>query len=174
MIVPVTDTKDQVERITKTVIWRKCKFLGMKEELMAACYEIMREIPQFCSKIGDALLTDPKVQAQAIGFMDAYGETVTKTINSCRTNVQNSMRTSFLLRESTGAYMPTCQELLRAIHRQGMGDEDSQEDKEKCRDIFIWFWDDLLPKVCGKTRWGRSIRHFATISEAHQPSDCIR
>ena len=170
VILAVADTKEQVERVTKTKIWRKCKFLAMKEELMAVSYEIMREIPQFRSMIGDSKLEDPQVTAQVEAFMGAYGETVTKTINNCRTNVQNALRTSFLLRESTGAHMPTCEELFNVIHRQGLEKDDDDAQKEKARDIFKWFWDDLLPKVCGKTRFGRSIRHYTTICEgpSHQ------
>ena len=171
VILAVADTKEQVERVTKTKIWRKCKFLAMKEELMAVSYEIMREIPQFRSMIGDSKLEDPQVTAQVEAFMGAYGETVTKTINNCRTNVQNALRTSFLLRESTGAHMPTCEELFNVIHRQGLEKDDDNAQKEQARDVFKWFWDDLLPKVCGKTRFGRSIRHYTTICEAHHPND---
>ena len=142
--------------------------LAREEELMVACYEIMLDIKEFKAWIGERTLKIEEVRAFVKEFMDAFGETVTKSINTSRTNVSNAMRTSFLERARKKHYMPTPEELSDVIHRKGLQDDPANK---KSRDIFIWFWDDSLPKVCGKIRWGRTNRNYVTICEAHHPQN---
>lgn len=42
---------------------------------------------------------------------------------------------------------------------------------EQNMDFFMWYWEELLPKVTGKFRWGHGIRYTGIISKHTHPDD---
>jgi hypothetical protein len=41
----------------------------------------------------------------------------------------------------------------------------------RLRDVFMWYWKELLPAMVGKHNWGQNIRKWNTITDSHFPGE---
>ena len=114
---------------------------------------------------------DDHIQA----FVDAYGDTVCKALNVFRSDAQAGLKREYERRCTTGKPVPNPAQLARVIMRKGLEFDDEDPNKNETeRQWFLWYWQFLLPKICGKNRWGQSIRNFGTISGHSVPGKAER
>lgn len=211
----------EVTELARTEVWRKTKFVSNDDESLQLAHFFITNMPEFKFLVVD---DQESMHQNVVAFDQIYGKIITKALNNKRTNVQGTMRKSYLKRAAKGLFMPTPQELLQAVKRQGMlglkpvpkliempeepeapkdGNEDSEEYQAKVaefnklkteiaaknqeivpkiaeaeahnapilrtREVFRWYWNELLPDVVGKHNWGHNIRRWNTITEGRFP-----
>ena len=99
-------------------------------------------------------------------WVQKWQEIVRKAHNDHRNYCQQSLCdvVKNVLLAGKLADLPTKEELEMAILRKGMADEDPKA--ARMRDIFVFYWDRMLPCVCGFQRWGPNHKYQKTISAA--------
>ena len=116
-----------------------------------------------------------------------YGQTVCSAINEKRTNIQSALQKVYTKRFKEGLYMPTHKEIREIVLHKGLnyidterkeGKTDDQyhkklklaKENERNREIFVWYWLEVLPVSVSKDKWGLKMRFFGTITD-HAPLD---
>ena len=168
--VPVSsELKERVVVVTGTELWRTCKFLANEDQLFEACEFVMANIPETAALV-DEENEDKEVNIMA--FNENYGETICRTINVKRGDVQSGLKKAYEARVASGRSVPTPKQLAEVIRRQGLEyDPEDPSKNEENREWFLWYWEHLLSKVGGKNSWGHSIRCYGTISKHSLPDD---
>lgn len=162
------DIKEKAMAITNNKIWRNCKFLSCNDHLYQACEQVMQQIPDMAS-----LLVNPDTKDDYImAFAENYGDSICKVINSNRTNTMSALKKAYVTRHCAGKSCPTPKQLGDVICRKNLEyDENDPTKNAEQREWFMWYWEELLPKVTGKYVWGHSIRNYGTISAHTYPDD---
>ena len=144
-----------------TYLWPICKFLASEQQLNEACEKLMGKMSEFKTYLDDERTKEDYIMA----FVAAYGETVCKALNNSRSDAQSGLKKEYERLVTNGEAVPTPAQLKTVILRKGINfdGEDPQKNAQE-RHWFLWYWQFLLPKVCGRARWGTSIRNFGTIS----------
>ena len=171
------EIKSLVESLTTEKVWPRYKFLSNDDQVFEVAKIIFPHLPQLTPAL-------PIGDEGARVFVKTYGDTICSQINGLRTNAATNLRKALVKYGTTkGKKAPTVDQLRRVILRQGMELVDADapeaanedEDPAKTKEIdqnfewFRWYWDELLPKVTGKGRWGGNIRRYGTISEFKYP-----
>lgn len=151
----------------KTILWRTSKFLSDEDELFAAMALVLSHIPELNAKfLVDNEDKDDYVQA----FVDNYGTKLTNAVNTSQSNAQQGLRKAYVKRCIEGKKMPTPKDMLNLAMRKDLEfDPNDPKKNEENRELFLWYWDELLPKMAGSKRWGYSIRNYGCISSYCYP-----
>ena len=176
------EVRQAVETKAGEELWRTCKFLASEDQLLEATYLVMKLIPEANVLLPhDVGIEDPEVEQIVRNFMKTYGAEITKKLNAKRNSSQSGIVNEYVKRAAEGKPMPTPAQLLTVVKRKGLynprtlsedhGDFIPEEDLNRNRSFFQWYWDRLLPKVAGKKRWGGSKRHYGGISSMTYPDD---
>ena len=170
--------KKHIKEIVKLDIWRTRKFVNNQDQIEEICGELLEISDQL-----KPLLEDTKNRKAYIkSLAQNYGGVICSAINEKRTNIQSALQKAYTKRYCSGEWMPTYKELKAVVLRKGLeyiyterkeGETDEAFDKklalakanERNREIFIWYWLDLLPAGATKGKWGRKIRFFGTITD---------
>ena len=168
--VPVsTELDERVAEVAGTDLWRTCKFLADESQVDEACEMVMKLIPEVADLV-DPENADKEVNIQA--FNEHYGETICRTINVKRGDVQSGLKKAYQARAAANLSMPTPKELGQVIRRVDLEyDPEDPEKNAQNREWFLWYWEHLLSKVSGKANWGHNIRCYGTISKHAPPDD---
>ena len=164
--IPVT--KDMVKKftaVTKDVVWKIVKFLKSSEQIFDATGVVMSNIPELQKYM---LLDDEEMVKKWQGkYAEAYGDIITKALNSHRSDRQQGLRTAYIERSKLGKKLPTPAELLQIVKRKNIDPVKNPDNY----DLFLWYWEVLLTKVAGGSRWGHSQKYYGRISDHAPPDD---
>lgn len=169
---------DLVVKKTKRELWRTVKFLSNEKTELAAterCLDLL--------KIKEFMLTNDKakdkvIKAKRADFVGTYNSDCREGINEQRSYVQSQMKKVFNKAMSNEVVPPSVEDLYKVVTRDiplpSDTDEAQQEEHERLMAVFLWYWDDLLPKCAGNIYWRDSIRRHQCISIAnHEGKQCI-
>ena len=175
--------KKHIKEIVKSHIWRTRKFVNNQDQVEDICGELLEISDQL-----KPLLEDRKNRkAYVKSLAQNYGRVICSTINETRTNIQSALQKAYIKRYCSGEFMPTYKELRSVVLRRDLdyidterkeGETDKEYDEkleqakknERNREIFIWYWLELLPAGSTKGKWTRKNRFFGTITD-HAPLD---
>lgn len=156
-----------VTKKTKEEVYKTTKFIGSEGQLCTVTEHLMKILDLDCFENleGSALI---RAQEQ---WISNHKDTVRIAINAWRNYQQGELLKVFKEYESNGkvADLPTKDEILQIVLRNGMADEDP--DHERMRHLFDLYWDELIPKVAGHNKWGPGKRHYKLMMEARVDND---
>ena len=184
LAIPLSEeVREQVEYVVGTELWRTCKFLASEDQLSEATLLVMEQIHSANRLLPEEYRDhqDPEVAPIVGNFKNTYGTVITSKLNAKRNSSQSGIMNEYMKRKQKGLPVPTPAELWRVVQRKGLfkdpglkeGDDGflSDEDQKRNWSFFQWYWDHLLPKVCGKIHWGSSKRHYGCISSMTFPNN---
>ena len=113
-----------------------------------------------------------------------YGQTICSAINEKRLNIQSAVQKVYTKRVKEGLYVPTHKEMREIVMRRGLDyiDTERKEDKtddqyhekvklakenERNREIFVWYWLEVLPVAVPKNIWGIKCAFLALFRVMH-------
>ena len=148
-IIPLNDAvKEIVATKTKNILWGMVKFVQNHEDEHQAALLLVKY-----AKIEKHHLNDEAV------FINSYKRTVRKAIFQRRNYVAAEHKKVLVTRfKACRSSMPTLEQLLKCLRRDITTDED--------KEIFEFYWDQLLPKQVGSLHWSREVRYYETICRA--------
>jgi hypothetical protein len=169
---------DLVAKKTKRELWRTVKFLSNEATENIAterCLDLM--------KIREFTLTNDKgkdlvINQKRSDFVATYRGDCREGINEQRSYVQSQMKKVFNKTMEREEVPPSIEDLYKVVTRDiplpSDTDEAQQQEHERLMTIFLWYWDELLPKCAGNIYWRDSIRRHQCISQAtHEGKQCI-
>ena len=152
--------KKMIDKIVNEHVFRLTKFIRFAGADKLAAEEVCRlaEYKYLEDKSEDE-------QNRLIGiWVEKNVKLVVSSVNRRRGEVQQQLRKVFKARFGNGqGSLPTTKQ-LEAILKRSFSPED-----EAMMDLFMWWWDVVIPKVAGKD-WAEDKRHYGIMS-LHAPED---
>jgi hypothetical protein len=172
--IPVNkDLKAGFYEVAKAELWRTTKFIADDEELMDATCLVAKKIPELKKHFA----TEDKYEQEeyARAFSDNCGSIVAKAINDNRSNAQGGLKKAYEKRVFDGKSIPTAKAMLDLALRKGLefDEKDPQKNADR-RELFQWYWEEVVVKVCGSKRWPYSIRNFGCPSTYTPPDSDLK
>ena len=151
----------------KNVLFRVMKFMANDKEVRAAV-RICFKATDFYQDMLAKDFTQQEIDARLDEEVNTYSDTVKSLLNGYRNEVHSQIRDMGNLRRKAEKRIPTSEELLEIVVNRQIPlppkPTDSEEDKWK-REVFVWWVDKIMPKVCGNKRWSLGHKTTATISK---------
>ena len=160
--------KKHIKEIVKHEIWRTRKFVNNQDQVEDICDNIMQLSDQL-----KPLWEDRKNRKAYVKLLaQNYGQTICSAIkNEKRTNIQSALQKAYTKRFKEGLPMPTHKEIRDIVLRKGLdyihterkeGKTDDQyhkklklaKENERNREIFVWYWLEVLPVAVPKGQMG--------------------
>ena len=146
------DLQVLIESQAKNYLWNVVKFIqSPEEEMMAATMLLMKFAPGLPEEE-----IETKEDREALA--NTYKMYIRRAIFQRRNYVAAEHKKVMLKRMKEKGSMPTVPQLLKCLKRDITGDEDFE--------IFVFYWEELLPKQVGSNVWSKEVRNYTTISNA--------
>ena len=147
---------EEIKQVTQKELWRHCKFVQSDKQKRAVTKFVM-------AKMG--LLNSMTDQDQE-NWIHTYKDVPNAALNAKRSYAQSEMKKKAFewikAKKDAGVdvddRLPTVEMILKCALRQVETDEE--------KEVFEWYWEDLLAAVVGVADWGPNTRHYTTITQA--------
>jgi hypothetical protein len=168
-----------VDKKAKGPVWHKNKFIADEDELDMVMKNLMLSTDHGTQVLDGLSDVDQKQLVRSYSL--TYGYPMLKTINGRRSTTQSAIQKAVMKRGRSGKRIPTVATLLQIIRRKGLnyviedGDEGPTPENKTMvdgnREIFDWYVDELLVKVCGISMWGPNQKFYGNVSTWAPPGD---
>lgn len=181
-----TGYADMVKKKTRKELWRICKFMADEKQERQATEVVLDTL-----KMREFMLTNDKAKDAVIlqkrsDFVGTYSNDCREALNDQRSYVQSQMKkvaNKLLAKEEDP--LPSIEDIYKVATRiipllPDDPNDTSEEavaqraEHERLMNIFLWYWDDLLPACAGNIYWRDGIRRSQCITVAnHEGKHCI-
>jgi hypothetical protein len=131
-----------------------------------------KELMQTGNKAKDVVIMQKRSD-----FINLYKDDVRDGLNQQRSYIQSQMKKVCDALLEKGKKLPTVEDIVSVATRSFPlpkdGDEAGGKEYERIMEIFVWYWDVLLPCVAGNTYWNKGIRRTQTISLAADKEETL-
>ena len=151
-----------LKRAVKKVVWPKYPFCNSNKRLMECTRLVMNDI---APKEFEELEGKELRRAQGRWMLENCDQ-VRELMNQVRNYFQGQVRDLIVGKLVKGEEVPTKEEIEMCVMRK----KEYLETKEG-KEVFEFYWNDILPKVARNHHWSKSDKWEGTISRAKHPSD---
>jgi hypothetical protein len=145
------ETLKQCKELTKTKLWKQRKFISSNDDEVKAAEFVL-------NLVDPAQMDTPEAKANMI---KTYKTEIKKAFYNHKSYVaQEIKKVAWTLLEDKNE-IPSVEQIHKCVTRNIKTHEEME--------LFMWYWDVLLPKMIGKKEWDTSVRYYNTISRATIP-----
>ena len=143
--------KGKIEAAAKGFLWGIVKFIQSEKEVDLA----MKLLLHYADSIPEDLTNTPENKR---AFINTYKSHMKKAIFARRNYVAAEHKKAMVKRFKDKGSIPTIAQLRKCLKREIQ----TEEDKE----VFEFYWEELLPKQVGSLVWSKDTRNYETICNA--------
>ena len=152
-----TDQRDKARAISHEQLWRICKFISCAEEEDTAAEYVLgyMKVPHV-----------KKNEETKWSWVETYKKLIKKALFQRRNYVTAELKkaaSKYFL--DKGKTMPPVSMILKCATRSI-----DMANKEEM-DFFLWYWEQVLPRMVGKANWSTEVKYYTTISGAKTSED---
>ncbi len=143
----------------KYTVWAEAKFVYQPSDVLKFTKRLFQAtgIPDLFEEDGQ------KLSKKGREDLKEYSEACRHLLNDHRNNCINQIKNEVFkwLKDQEIKQLPPMEEFLKILQR----------DQDADKDIFAWYWQDLLPKAAGASKiWSSEVKFFGRISD-HSPEN---
>ena len=145
------EQKKKVEEFTRDHLWRICKFISCPDEEEIAAKKVLERLD----------LVDMKDDDKVWSWVETYKTIIKKALFARRNYVTSELKKlAFKHFCSQGKPLPTVALITKCATR-GIDPTVSEE-----LEFFLFYWEEILPKMVGSSNWDKEKKYYVTISKA--------
>ena len=167
------DLANRLITATKHEVWRTCKFITsvpQERKLTARALDCLRD-PRFMFTGNKEKDEEMKlIRKEAI---ELYRSDCREALNDRRSYTQSQCKDRCLMKmvNTPGPdRLYEIDDIIRVATRDIPTEDEDKAEHDRLMDVFVFYWDELLPCVAGNVYWRDAIRHRQCITIANLKS----